>query len=289
MTFAPQVTERDLAQVAQAMAQHTCNFITPISRAIDDSYGELEGSASFLELRGSPYILTNEHVARARESHRLAYFVGAGLHAAAIVHPFRCLTAPTDAALARIDPGVLALGTKRPVPAARVDRTFSPAQGEVMFLHGFYGKGSRFSALGQGLVTKTFPYAVDVPALPQGYDPALHFGLSYPAQGHVKDFTTGRVADLPDPSGLSGTLVWDTKFVATGAGWTPARARVAGIVWLWDQTNHLLIGTKVEVLRHFLVLALLYEAAYFNWINRGKRLWEHLTDWKWAEETVTEI
>jgi hypothetical protein len=289
MVFAAQVGEEDLARTVRDMSEHTLDFITPIIRVIDDRYGKLEGSGTFLELRANPYILTNEHVALQRETYRLGHFVGDVLRVAQIVHPFRCFTEPTDAAVARIDQSVLDLGTKRPVPAARVDRSFSPVSGEVMFLHGYTDKGSYFSPHGQGLVTNTFPYAVDVAPLPRAYDPDLHFALSYPAQGKVKDYCKGRPVDLPHPGGLSCTLVWDTKFVATGARWTPHHARVAGLVWLWDQADQLLIGTKVEILRHILVLTLRYEASYFNWINRQVPLWDDLTDWLAAEKAVTDI
>jgi hypothetical protein len=269
------------------MRDHTIDFITPVSRALEHTYGEVEGSGTFVELRGTPYLLTNEHVARARMLYPLAHFLGNGELAARIVHPFQCITEPTDIAIARIDSEVLAMGTKRPAPTARIDFSFQPAGGEILFLHGFPGAQSHFSATYQGLLTRTFPYAVDVAPLPQGYDPDLYFALSYPAQGNVKTFE-GRVTDLPNPEGLSGTVVWDTKVVANGAGWTPEHAKVAGVVFGWNQQNHCLIATKTEIVCYFLLNALRREAAYFHWhLDRGEPLWDELTDWRWAEERVT--
>jgi hypothetical protein len=289
MTFAVQIDEPTLMRVGQAMMHHTIDFITPVSRAIEYTYGEVEGSGTFVELRGTPYILTNEHVARARLVHPLAHFLGDGVRAARIVHPFQCITFPTDAAIARLEPSVLALGTKRPVLSARIDQVFQPADGEIMFMHGFPGAQSHFSAIYQGLLTTTFPYAVDVASLPAAYDPDLFFALSYPPYGNVKRFD-GSAANLPNPEGLSGTVVWDTKFVATGAGWTPDRARIAGVVFGWNQPHHCLVATKIEIVRHFLLNALRREAAYLHWhLVRGEPLWDDLSDWAWAEETVTGI
>jgi hypothetical protein len=287
MPFADHIDEGTLLRVGQAMRNHTIDFITPVSRALEHTYGEVEGSGTFVELRRTPYILTNEHVARARMVYPLAHFVGNGERAARIVHPFQCITEPTDIAIARIDREVLAMGTKRPVPAARIDPSFQPADGEILFMHGFPGVQSHFSATYQGLLTRTFPYAVDVGPLPPGFDPDVYFALSYPPYGNVKTFE-GDVTDLPDPAGLSGTVVWDTKFVSTGAGWTPGHAKVAGVVFAWNQPNHCLIATKIEIVRQFLINALRREAAYFHWhLDRGEPLWDQLTDWGWAEALVT--
>ena len=289
MTFAVHIDEGTLMRVGQAMRDNTIDFITPVSRALEHTYGEVEGSGTFVELRGISYTLTNEHVARARMFYPLAHFLGNGELAARIVHPFQCITEPTDIAIARIDREVLAIGTKRPVPAARIDPSFQPADGEILFMHGFPGLQSHFSAMYRGLLTRTFPYAVDVASLPQGYDPDLYFALSYPPYGNVKTFE-GRETDLPNPEGLSGAVVWDTKFVRTCAGWTPGHAKVAGVVFGWNQPNHCLIATKIEIVRHFLLKALRREAAYFHWhLDRGEPLWDDLTDWVWAEKQVVDL
>jgi hypothetical protein len=211
------------------------------------------------------------------------------MQAAAIVHPFRCLTHPTDAAIARIDEDIMAMGTKRAIPPTRISPTFSPAQGEIVFIHGYPGKDSRFSAIGQGIHARTCPFATDVPVLPAGYDPQLYFALSYPGSTEVKNFH-GKRTTLPDPHGLSGTLVWDMRFAATGkAGWLPIQAIIAGLIWGWNEKNQCLIATKVEVVRHFLILALRYEAAYFRWLERKKLANDDWSDWLWAERHITDI
>jgi hypothetical protein len=253
-----------------------------------ETYGEVVGSGAFLELRGQPYLLTNEHVARWRTQFRLAHFLNEGALAAAVVHPFRCVTEPEDVAVARIDADLLAHSTKRGVPATRIDQAFSAAEGEIVFIHGYPGVQSRFSALNQGVLARTCPYSTDLNTLPQGFDPNMHFAITYPTQG-VQDFS-GREAVLPNPSGMSGSLVWDTKYVSMdGRGWDPTRAKVCGLIWAWDINNHRLIGTKIDFVRAVLLEHLRLEAAYFRSLRREEYPGDYLSDWLWAEQAITDI
>jgi hypothetical protein len=288
MPFAPMVNEPMLMAVGQAMRDHTGNFITPICRAIEFTYGEVEGSGTFVELHGATYIITNEHVARARLSHPLAHFIGNGMRVARIVYPFQCLTWPTDAALARVDAKVLSGGTEVAIPSSRIYAVHRPVDGEIMFIHGFPGGQSHFSATYQGLLARTCPYATDIPPLPPGYDLDLHFALSYPAHGNVKTFQRTPTT-LPDPPGLSGTVVWDTRFVATGGSWSPDKAVISGIVFGWNPGHQCLVATRIEIARIFLLQALREEAASFDWLNRGQPLWDDLADWTLAEQTIRGI
>ena len=84
--------------------------------------------------------------------------------------------------------------------------------------------------------------------------------------------------------------MWDTKVVATGGGWTPDHARIAGMASGWNRPHHGLVATKIEIVRHFLLNTLRREAAYFHrHLDRGEPLWDGVSDRVWAEETVTGI
>ena len=291
MTFDPMVTEDVLANVGAEMARHTFPFLTPISAAITYSQGQSIGSGTFLKLNDAYYVITNEHVAETRNEYRLAFFGGNNQHAIAIIHPFRCITQPTDAAIARIDDEIFPVEHKSAVTNSRIEHAFAPSEGEIVFLHGYPGITSYFSPMMKTLINKTCPYATDVADLPPKYDPDLHFAINYPAPGKeaVKDFD-GNPVDLPDPHGLSGTLLWDTKYIGkNGENWSPTDAMVTGIIHQWDTEHQLLIGTKIEILRVFLVDSLRQEAAYFNWLKRGKPLDESMIDWYSAIETVPDI
>ena len=258
MPFDPIVNEQVLMSVGSQMAAHTVPFLTPIIAALEHTIRRVIGSGTFIELRGATYIVTNEHVASFRQQYRLAHFVDNNQHAIAIVHPFQCITKPTDAAIARIDDDIIANSTKSPVPSHRLSQSFSPATGEIVFLHGYPGISSHFSPSFETLIAKTCPYATDVAELPEAFDPDLHFAINYPApsQSSVRNFN-GNPVDLPDPHGLSGTLLWDTKYVSNkGANWTPDLATVVGVIYCWDAPNQVLIGTKIEIVRVFLLKAI---------------------------------
>jgi len=288
MPFAPFVDAPAVLNVGQAMRNHTGQFITPVCRSLSHSHGEVEGSGTFLELRGHPYLLTNEHVARARLQHRLAHFRDDGELAVAVVHPFRCVTEPEDIAIARIDLDILANTAKRGIPASRIETTFQPVDGEIVFIHGYPGIQSRFSALHQGVMARTCPYATDLNTLPARFVPEMHFAITYPTAG-VQDFQ-GRPVQLPDPPGMSGSVVWDTKYVAmNGQNWHPSCAKVCGMIWAWHINDQRLVGTKIEHLRPVILAHLRHEAAYFRHLRRVGLPGDPLTDWVWAETKITDL
>jgi len=292
VTFASIVTEQKLLELVAAMRDHVDQFISPICATLEDEtgvqFGKVVGSGTFVSLRGEPWIVTNEHVARAQAEHVLAHFRGNDMYAAAIVHGFVCLSPPEDMALARIEPSMLEGAEKIPLPLDRVATEFSPIEGEVLFVMGYPGKRSHFSALAGGLQTWPLPFATDVAALPEGTDNAMFFALDYPAGDQVVGLD-GKRTSLSEPKGLSGSLVWNTRYVQRGNAWTPADAVVCGILQLWDQGNQLLIGVKANVFRGFLLDALRVEASRKKWESRGSPPGEEWSDMPWAEETITGI
>ncbi|MBX9791315.1 MAG: hypothetical protein K2Y37_20540 [Pirellulales bacterium] len=287
MPYAPLIDAEAIQEAGEYMRHYTRPFITPIARstADDDSLGESLGSGTFLRLRGKPYLLTNEHVACFMGHSRLSFFQAGGQHAAAIVNPFQALAYPVDAALSRLEDDIFAAAGKQSVSTDSIDTMFGPAEGEVFFIHGFPGVQARWSALFGGIMARTFPYATDLIPLPAGYDPERHFALSFPDDICKSD---GQPMIRPNPRGLSGSVVWDTKYVAAGTNlWAPTDARVCGLLFAYDEAHKCFIATRIEAVRTFLLHALRHEAAYFRWLNdRQGSLWEPLPDWVWAEGTI---
>ena len=169
------------------------------------------------------------------------------------------------------------------MPIASIADTFNPHDGEILFIHGYPGVRSRSSVLAEGILANTFPYATDQIPLPAGYDDNLHFAMSFP-----DDIWDSRFRSLirPDPRGLSGSAVWDTRYVAAGSrGIRFQRATICGLVWAYDPAHHCLIATKIEAVRDFLLRALRHEAAYFHWLQDRKCvLWDAMTDWSSANQ-----
>ena len=128
-----------------------------------------------------------------------------------------------------------------------------------------------------------------VPNLP-AYDANFHVALHYPASAIRQPGEEEN--ELPNPRGMSGSLLWDTRFVAdtrNGRDWRPDHARVCGLIWAAHTTPEVVIATRIEHLRPALLSFLQHEAAYYSWVNRGRPVWQEMVDWAWAEEAITDL
>lgn len=89
------------------------------------------------------------------------------------------------------------------------------------------------------------PFPENVPEA----DPNYHFALHYSPD---KATSADGNSSLPDPHGFSGSLVWDTKYVAcrqSNRKWCPEMAEVTGIAWGWPSSEACILVTKVEHLK----------------------------------------
>jgi hypothetical protein len=63
--------------------------------------------------------------------------------------------------------------------------------------------------------------------------------------------TSGAIADLVDPSGLSGSGVFRIgAYQQDSAKWRPNSARLVGIVTRWNHDKRVLLATQAEQLLH---------------------------------------
>jgi len=275
--------------VGNEMAAHAEPFVASISLEVSVDEGRVVGTGTYVSLRGKPYLLTNEHVARFRLQGSLGHLLKKNEFTYRIIHPFQCLSWPTDAAIGRIDEEHFGQGDRRAVPTGRIAQTYRTAHHELLFIMGFPKKRSRMIALLGGLISGAIPYVTQEMPTPSGLDTRFFFAIHYP--NDVRLLRCDDTRDyLPDPDGLSGSAVWDTSFVAKqGQGWQPDDARIVGLVYGWDQANHALRCVKIEPVRDFLVQALRNEAAYFRWLEAGRPAGSDRTDWSWAVEAIKDI
>jgi hypothetical protein len=128
-------------------------------------------------------------------------------------------------------------------------------------------------------------------------DPLKHVAIRYALYAFGAN---GEPVQLPHPEGLSGSVLWDTKYVATGENdWGPVDARTAALIFgyyedhanLFGQgaANRTLLAVKIEYVREFLLDALRHEAAYYRSLERGTAPEDALSDWLWAEQQITGI
>jgi hypothetical protein len=229
MPYAAGIDGACLDECHAHMRLTTYPFITPICKQAIARIGELLGTGTFVELRGRPYILTCEHVVRQGVGFRLSHFIGGGRFTSSIDFPFMAAPSPIDAAIARVNPEVSVGGDREVLPASSLDRTFSPVEGELMFVNGYSCALEAFDA--DTLRAHATPLTVDLIDLPLGddLDPAKHIAVRYPVAACQPGGQTGF---LPEPFGLSGSALWDTKYVAAGTDdWIPGNAKVVGLIF----------------------------------------------------------
>lgn len=282
--------EQTQKAVCAAMREHSAPMTVALSRILSNDSGTACGTGTYLSLLGKTYVLTNEHVAEFTARGGLAHFVRDGECAHRLIHPFISMGEPVDAAISRVDDESWANTSKRALPALRIDHSHRTAQHELLFINGFPGERSRWSALADGLVSTSVPYLTQEAPLPPGLDPAIHFALHYSPE-HAKS-VDGRNALLPQPRGFSGSLVWNTHFLEAASNeWVPEQATATGLVCLWPQGQfaNLILAVRIEVVRALILKALREESAYFSWLTRGSPTDSALYDWSVAERAIPDL
>jgi hypothetical protein len=123
--------------------------------------------------------------------------------------------------------------------------------GELLFMVGYSQQRSSFNF--GTLHCGASPYVTQTTDLPPDKtDPQYHFAIHYRPDRSQSD--EPRPRPQPNPPGLSGSPVWNTRYIeyATSARtWTPDAAQLTGLVWGWRETC--LLVTKVD---HLGLLAL---------------------------------
>ncbi len=240
-------------RVFDALALFTAPALCSIIGVDDVAYGELVGTGTYLRYGDRLYILTARHVAEdaCSKYDACAFSVGAGKPPILITRPFVLHKDPfLDVAVLPVEETDIADTSIVPFDASLLAENSTDLE-DLLFIHGYPGARSRFSALGQGIYSSTQPYGtVSGSSVWKGFDAKIHFALEYPGEGQEQ--SDGRAATLPDPHGLSGTAVWRTGRAKSGPKWTTNDARIVGIVHRWDQDSSTLVATRIEPILEFL-------------------------------------
>lgn len=254
LTFGEAELNAEMPSVVRAMNGYIEVFCVPIIKRYKD-YGEAWGTGSFLKLGERIFILTNEHVARARSTIRLLHQLhdqDGSLYP--IFGESPSFGWPLDVALLPVNqelwdrPGHLA----KAITTDMIAPSHEPVPQEYFTFIGFSGQYSRF-AFGTLSTPGTSSTAREV-RLPEGdgLKGRFHFGINYkPDSAYNIVGSRG----LPSPHGFSGSTVWNTRFVETrmaGQRWTPECARVTGVVWGWPSTNSSVVATRSQYVLGFI-------------------------------------
>lgn len=237
-------------EVTSQMLEHIKPYTTPISKVLADDYGEHCGSGSFLCHANSRYLITNEHVAKALESHSLAHQFNESESESVvrITKPMCAKQYPFDLALSKIPDKAWSVCRHKSnaIHLARFAHKHDPVDGELLFMIGYSDERSDFY-FGY-LNSPGTPYTTQETSFPKDIgDPKYHFAIHYKPDLAIS--VDGKFRGLPKPPGMSGSLVWNTRFVEyfqQNKEWSPNQAQVTGIVWGWPSSDACLLATRVE-------------------------------------------
>ncbi len=253
--------------VRDQMTAFVAPSVTPISRSDDKEKGFALGTGTYLCLpSGVTVLLTNEHVGRKAKTAHLSHLPVSGSHYE-LLPVFKVRSPPEDLAVCSILSARLEV-KRRALSMNSLDTCFDPADKELFYWLGFPGtKVSRHDAIfehdilcswfgelqtaGMPMLSQQYPEWPE--GLPQDYDPTYHALVHYPTM--ARRGPNEKEVELPNPAGLSGSLLWDTKAVAClqhGQTWEPSKARVCGVIWaIWNKPE-VVVATKVQFLLTFI-------------------------------------
>ena len=241
--------------VVAAMTAYMKPYRAPVFEDFGD-HGDGWGTGSYVQLGDRVFILTNEHVARARQSGRTLIHQFAGQETLRpIIGDHFAVGVPRDLALLPVDAAAWAdpSNESKAITADQIAWAHAPVVGELLTFVGFAGANVAFHF--GTLTSKATCYTAREAELPPDdrFCSRFHFGIDY-----KPDLATDVIGKegLPLPPGLSGSTVWNTCFVeakANGIPWKPELAKVTGVVWGWPSNVGCLVATRGEYLHGLLL------------------------------------
>jgi hypothetical protein len=251
------------------------------------------GTGTFFLFSSAQYVLTAAHVAAKSEG-------GPVLHCPELDSRF-FRTGPFSVEGRPFDLGLARASSARSLRPNALDTECAPVEKELLFTLGYPGSTARRTEPITATNLKrpffdTFPVEpasfivqeIDRPE-ERGFDPSIHIAFKYPDEMRHE---AGALRAAPNPGGLSGSLLWDTKRVRAwrnNTPWTPGLARVCGVLLSDFAEDQFIKAVKIEHVRNVLLHLLRRERAYFNWLDRGSIAGDVLGDWLRAVEVLPEL
>jgi hypothetical protein len=272
--------QKTMIEIGQAMAHYTYPYLAQIFEVQSRNRGRFLGSGTFINLGGTPYLLTASHVPADCTVRKWAHSLGDATPPTIVPNPWQCLSFPEDLALARLDVENFAGQHRvRMLEPNLFANNCEDLNGDFIFLHGWPGELSKeLWSLARGIASKTFPYTTCLGTSSRSwFDHGIHFAVDFRVEAQTQE--GGGQANVPSPHGMSGSAVWKTNWNHYKKDWRPEHARVIGVAFDWDQSGHAITCTRIERVRDFINLSLHREAAYFNWQQRGGPYDDNWEDW----------
>lgn len=255
------MNDTEITEVTREMRKFTEPFVCPLSHEPNETVVRLRGTGNLIEVHLRRLLLTCEHVVTG--SRKLSFRPHGTDQPLKLDRPFAMAPDPYDVAVARIPCGLWQAvphqGT--PIPRDLFALTHHPVEDELLFFRGFAGENSAFAfeVLASHSTSYTTQEVKDADAPDSRYFFYLHH---QPEKVTVIDSKNTR---FENPSGFSGSLVWDTRYLQCAqqqAAWSPEMARVTGLVLRWTPSDPGIVALRVEQLNSYLLSAV--EDMYSN-------------------------
>jgi len=287
------------------MVEYVKNLVTPIALSRTEGRGEALGTGNYIGINGAAYLLTNEHVIAEGVGGHLGHLPGPTDDYVAMAHRIFTAEQPIDLALMRLG-DEWNEATKGVATISMFDQSYAPVEGEFLFFIGYPGTRAtrlqtpiralhgRHTAFGGPIDNLAVPIITQAfsgnPGPLLSFDPSYHTAIHLPAR--APRMAGSPSEDLPNANGMSGSMLWDTKFVAhanRGIQWGPHLAKVCGLIRTAYTSPEVAGFTRVEHLLPVLLDWIRHERAFIHWVDRGEPLWQENVDWEWAEREFPEL
>ncbi len=239
-----------------AMQDYCMRYITPISCAVEDEWGLLEGTGAYIELNGKRCLLTNEHVVRDWETRQFTHqFNGCDDVFKLFGGPLAIKQHPIDCAVYIVEDNIWNIREHgaEAVPSDCISQRHDPVPGELLFLAGYPDKRSK--SLHRSLINRaTRLVTQEIPNMQIPDLHANHFLLNY-SPSNAESVDPLNKVDLSEPRGLSGSLVWNSRRLECyqqNIELTPDLAQVTGLLCRWDSSASSVIAIRIETVLKFM-------------------------------------
>jgi hypothetical protein len=242
------------------MQAFTTPFVTPISYEKSGDVPRLSGTGSLVELYQRRFLLTNEHVildgANGEKLPDLAHGLCGSDSVFRMAHGFLSAPYPIDCAICPIPDATWSTSHHAAtIPEALIMWAHVTVPREILFFRGYAQENSSFHF--ENLLSGSTSYGTqEMDSVPAGLNERFFFALHHVPE---KAEMIGGTGHLPLPPGFSGSTVWNTRYVESlrnGVEWSPAEARVTGVVCRWRTGDTGIVVLRVEHLRSWLLNAL---------------------------------
>lgn len=255
-----EIADAILFEIRDRMAQFVWPIATPLTCSKTDKRGFALGTGNYARIQERTVIVTNSHVIEEAEGGHIGHLPGPSDEYVGCGPNFLTSPWPIDLGIAEIG-GIGPSSERGVLREDQLCERFSPVDGELLFFLGFPGStaqrheavtelNTRYSWFGQlqtvGIPMLTTVANVGANDLPH-FDPEKHHAVHFPSK--AKKHLDGPEEDIPNPKGMSGSLLWDTRYLAcklAGEEWSPDRARVCGLVWAAHQKPEVIVATAIE-------------------------------------------